>query len=170
MLRHSLSAAAGSASQKEKLSSDSSTSRSIFDLRSFLFRVWSKAFRNEFLRFAAFSLFPFYLFFYFGPLRSLIFTNSSQQLAMDSVDVFRQLGGGVRFNKKKYADDIDFFKVPYHLRDRSFSSIPPSSGFTTRSFKIRSPCAPSALLSLSELLPYPGPRFSLFYVIIFNIK
>lgn len=29
---------------------------------------------------------------------------------MDSVDVFRQLGGGVRFNKKKYADDIDFFK------------------------------------------------------------
>jgi len=48
---------------------------------------------------------------------------------MDSVDVFRQLGDGVRFNKKKYADDIDFFKVPYHLRDRSFSSIPPSAGF-----------------------------------------
>jgi hypothetical protein len=30
---------------------------------------------------------------------------------MDSVDVFRQLGGGVRFDKRKYADDIDFFKV-----------------------------------------------------------
>jgi hypothetical protein len=84
---------------------------------------------------------------------------------MDSVDVFRQLGGGVRFNKKKYADDIDFFKVPYHLRDRSFHPFLPLLIFTTRSCKIRSPCATLCVDSFVGIITLP---WTAIFLIIFN--